>query len=482
MVSEPLRGSVLALDQGGHGSRALLFDDAGEPIAEAHVPVATHTEAPDIVEQDARELAKSLQLAASDACAAASARDVTVRAAGLATQRSTIVCWRRSTGQPLTEAISWQDRRNARWLECLRPAAEEVRSRTGLVLSPHYGASKMRWCLDHVPAVQQAARAGDLATGPLSSFLLARLLEERPIVADPANASRTLLFDPGALDWSPQLLEAFGIERAWLPTCVPTRHAFGRLLAGGRVIPLVACTGDQSAAAYAFGSPDESTALVNVGTGAFVQRVASADATLPDGLLRSVLRSDGSTVTYSHEGTVNGAASALEWLRGRVAVDLERALGSLPADPPAEAPLFMNGVGGLGAPFWKADFPVEFVGPGDDQQQLVAVIESIAFLLCASLEAMHRCAPLRRIRIAGGLARCDYLCRALASASGIAVDRHVVREATARGIAFLAAGEPSLWRHPPVERAFPPAPSGALAARHARWRHEMSRRGATVGR
>ncbi|NJD31266.1 MAG: hypothetical protein FIB04_05205 [Gammaproteobacteria bacterium] len=480
MVSPPASGLVLALDQGGHGSRAVLFDPQGRELAEALVPVATMREGTDIVEQDPAELVRSLRVAAQDACESDAARSRPIAVAGLATQRSTIVCWDRATGRALTNAISWQDRRNAAWLEHLRPHAADVRAMTGLVLSPHYGASKLRWCLDHVPGVQRAARTDALAAGPLSSFLLAQLLDERPLVADPANASRTLLFDPARLDWSPPLLDAFGVERKWLPRCVPTHHDFGHLTVGDRRVALAACTGDQSAAAFAFGPPTESIALVNVGTGAFVQRATSATVPLPEGLLRSVLRSNRDGATYSHEGTVNGAGSAIEWLRDRVGLDIERALRSLDVQPATDPPLFMNGVGGLGAPFWKADFPAEFVGGGDDLQLLAAVVESVAFLLAVNLELMQRVARLERIRVSGGLARSDYLCRALAGLSGLEVERYALREATARGVAFLAAGEPSGWLTLPVERRFTPSDGGELAARYSLWRAGMARRGAVT--
>jgi glycerol kinase len=401
-----------------------------------------------------------------------------VVAAGLATQRSTVVCWERSTGRALSPAISWQDRRNADWLERLRPSAAELRRITGLVLSPHYGAGKLRWCLDHLPGVEAAARRDDLACGPLASYLVAGLVDGRPCLVDPANAARTLLYDPHALDWSDALLATFGIERRWLPVCVPTRHAFGRLEVGDVGVPLTACTGDQSAAAWSSGAPDPALALVNAGTGAFVQRAVGPGTALPDGLLLSVLRSSADGATYSHEGTVNGAASAVSWLAERVRLDVQRALESTSEAPPGDVPVFVNGVGGLGAPWWIADFPVEFVGGGDELAQLTAVIESVAFLLEANLAAMRRAAPIDRIRISGGLARSDLLCRTLATASGLAVERSLETEATARGAAYLAAGEPATWRPAGIERTFLPVADAALEARHRRWRAEMARRGA----
>jgi glycerol kinase len=305
------------------------------------------------------------------------------------------------------------------------------------------------------------------------------LVHDRSAVVDPANAARTLLFDPTTLDWSPELLGMFDLSREQLPLCVPTWHRYGPLVLGERRIPLVACTGDQSAAAFAFGTPDPSIAMINIGTGAFVQRVAPADAPLPEGLLRSVLCSDGTTAMRSHEGTVNGAGSAIEWLRSRVGLDVDRALvAPLPAQSsPADTPLFMNGVGGLGSPFWQPGFPIEFVGDGDDAARLAAVLESVAFLLCVNLESLRRSAPLQRIRVSGGLSRSDVLCRSLADLSGLRVERYAVTEATAHGVAFLAAGRPASWQPLPVERVFTPSGDAALAARFSRWRAEMARRG-----
>jgi len=201
---------------------------------------------------------------------------------------------------------------------------------------------------------------------------------------------------------------------------------------------------------------------------------------LPDGILRSVVCADADGLLTSHEGTVNGAGSALDWLRERVALDVDRGLAALASrDPlPGDLPLFINGVGGLGAPFWLADFPCEFVGGGDEAAQLAAVVESVAFLLCTNLERLQGSAPLRRIRISGGLARNDYLCRCLAALSKLDVERPAAVEATARGVAYLAAGKPASWRAVPIEHTFNPVHSVALESRYARWLNEMAARGA----
>ena len=176
----------LALDQGGHASRAIVFDERGQLIAQAFAPIATRRPAPSQIEHDPDEIIESLLTAIADVTPQVLTRGEFV-AAGLATQRSSIVCWDKRTGTALSPVISWQDRRNAAFVEGLAANANEIHARTGLVLSPHYGASKLRWCLDNLPTVARAAAEGRMAFGPLSSFILFRLLDERPLTVDPAD-------------------------------------------------------------------------------------------------------------------------------------------------------------------------------------------------------------------------------------------------------------------------------------------------------
>ena len=192
---------VLALDQGGHASRALVFDAAGRVLAKAERRIATRHEGKLKVEHSAAAVLRSLQDAAAETLAALP-RGVEVQAAALATQRSSIACWDRDTGRPLSPVLSWQDRRAVRKVQTLAPHGTRVRRLTGLVLSPHYGATKLAWCLKHVPAVRRAARAGRLAAGPLASYLAAGLVERHPCIADPVNGLRTQLMELQTLDWS----------------------------------------------------------------------------------------------------------------------------------------------------------------------------------------------------------------------------------------------------------------------------------------
>jgi glycerol kinase len=392
-------------------------------------------------------------------------------AAGLAVQRSSIVCWDRESGTALSPVLSWRDRRHAEWLAGLELDPHRIQELTGLVISPHYGASKLRWCLDHLPAVAAAARDGRLCLGPLASFLAFRLLEQRPCIADPANAARTLLYDLSTGDWSDELLDGFGLPRESLPRVVPARDALGTLRQGALRAELQVLAGDQPAALFAWGEPGPDTLFVNIGTGAFVQRVVVETASVDPRLLRSIAWAEPGREVRVVEGTVNGAGAALQWLARRRGVPLDELLAGAPRwlDESCKPPLFINGVGGLAAPFWRPDCPVQFTAETGIEQEAVAVIESIVFLLQANIEAMLGGAAEapRRILATGGLARLDGLCRRLASLSGLPVVRPGECEATAMGLARLL-GAPAL----PMSRPdrFQPGSMPELSARYRAWR------------
>jgi glycerol kinase len=476
--------AVLALDQGSHASRACIVDQAQTVLAEAQVPIHTAHGAGGEVEHDPQEILASLRTAAGAAVEQARRRadGLTITAAAMATQRSTLVCFDRQRGTPLSAAISWQDRRNADWLASFSDHAERIRELTGLPLSPHYGVGKMRWCLDHLPAVQRAQHAGTLLIAPLASYLAAQLTG-RAAMVDPANAARTLLWDSSTRDWSAPLLQLFGIDAALLPPCVPTRADYGVLpLAGADGIALRAVTGDQSAIPFAFGAPDRDAVYVNLGTGAFVQRPVLQRPAAPAPLLASVLASGPGGAWYCLEGTVNGAGSAIDAFASQARTDattLWRQLERLPER--TERPIYINGVGGLGSPFWRPGQTSYFIGEGPLLERFAAVVESVVFLVGINFELMrHRGGAAARVLVSGGLSRSDWLCRRLAASLGVPVLR-MMREVTALGVAALAGAQdvepPALPARPRFEalalRRFEPeelpkTARAALAARRAR--------------
>ena len=461
--------AVLALDQGGHASRALVVDQEGRVLAQAERRIATRGIGTGKVEHSATALLRSLQQAAEAAVAALPAT-LDIEAAGLATQRSSIACWDRETARPLSPVLSWQDRRAARRVATLAAETAWVEDLTGLKLSPHYGATKLDWCLRHVPAVRRAAKAHRLGAGPLASLALAGLLEERPCFADPVNGARTQLMDIRRGEWSERLCRLFRVPQEILPVCVANRHAFGHLRVAGRRIPFTVLIGDQPAALFASGQPEPDVAYMNVGTGAFVQCLSPKRV---PGLLQSILWRDTRRTLFALEGTVNGAGSALDALAKRHGVTSRALMRGLPRwlASEKEPPLFLNGIGGLGAPYWQPDFRSRFIGRGDIGSHAAALAESILFLLLENLDRMQTAMlGLRRIRISGGFAQVDGLCQRLADLSGLVVERPGLHEATALGLARLL-GADDMRAAETV--GFEPRPIPALLARRRRWQEAM---------
>ena len=464
-----MSGSVyIAIDQGTHATRASAYDVRGTLEGSAIVTIATQHNALGHVEHDAEEVVASVATALAELGRIVPA--ARWAAAGFAVQRSSIALWDARDGRPVAPVISWQDQRNAGWLRGLAHKAEEVHRQTGLPLSPHYGASKLRWCLDHLPAVRAVAAQGVLRAGPLASYLLHRLLSGRPLLADAANAARTQLWSPHLRDWSDELLALFGVPRAILPKAVGTAWQFGTLAVAGNAVPVVVCSGDQSVVPFAAGPLDLRAAYLNLGTGAFALRLSTA-ALCAAPLLTSVIRADDRHCDFVLEGTVNGAGAALHWLEQHQGSAADRMLALLDAAPltDAEAPFFLNGVAGLGSPFWKPDFESRFVGEGSELQECRAVLESVAFLIKANLDEMdrHLAAPERLIA-SGGLAENQLLCRLLAHLAQVPVDRTSDREATSRGLAFLVAGEPAGFAAPSMRRVLP-EPDQQPLARYLKW-------------
>ncbi len=468
----------LALDQGGHASRALIFDSQGRQQAQAYAPITTRHISADRVEHDAEEVLNSLRTVIAD-IAHSLGNDVRyLQAAGLATQRSSIVCWHSLTGVALSPVLSWQDRRNNGLIDSLHGYRNEIQKITGLILSPHYGASKLRWCLDELATVKAANERKHLQCGPLSSYLLHGLLQEHPHVVDPANASRTQLWSPASGEWSAELLQWFGVPRDVLPTPVATHHRYGSLRVGNHIVPMQVCTGDQAAVPFAMGSLQSDTVYLNIGTGAFVLAALQHDIGNAAPLLRSVLYSDATNVHYALEGTVNGAGSALHWFNERSGIDVNRALPLLQRTQIKQPiPLFINGIGGVGSPYWLPNLPSTFANRENEDEfaSLVAVIESIAFLITANIVLMRKHLPhLDHIVAGGGVAICPYLCECIASLTELPVQRIEEQELTAKGLAWLTAAQPERWRHYSNAVHYLPKVDVTLKARHLQWLQHMN--------
>jgi glycerol kinase len=459
---------ILAIDQGTHSTRAIIFDGEGRVVALARRPVTLLRHSQTEVEQSADEILQSLHAVVDEVLQHPNVDSTRVRAAGMATQRSSVLAWQHDSGAALSPLLSWQDRRTQQALQTLEAHEPEIRDISGLPLSPHYGAGKLQWLLQQAD-INKAREEGSLVMGPLVSYLLHHLVEGPQERVDHANASRTLLWDLHNRDWSSRLLELFDIPRALLPACQPICSAYGRIENTG--IALTAVNGDQTAALYAQGKPSMQTIRVNIGTGAFVLLPVDDPAERPAGLLAGISQSDAQGASYYIEGTVNGAAAALKWAAQQYGIHgIEK---HLPAwlETVTDPPLFLNTIGGLGAPWWKSGPEPGFTAEIPAQPvAAVAVIESIIFLIEANIVLMQGVnKAVKDIQVSGGLSNLDGLCQKLANLCGLPVHRPLQVEATARGIAWQAAGCPHDWPASGPGETFEPASDAALAERYRRF-------------
>ena len=469
----------LCLDQGGHASRAIVFDGKGRMHAQAFRRIDTLRRG-DRVEHDPEQLVKSLHLATEDAVTELGSSASRLVAAGLACQRSSIVCWERDSGIALSPVISWQDTRASDWLDDFMNEQDCVHAITGLVISPHYGVSKLRWCLDHLPAVREALDHGNLVAGPLASFLVSRLSDRSPLLADPANASRTLLYDRRTADWSEELLTLFDVPGECLPEAVPSRYDWGNLCLENLRLPITVVTGDQSAAFFAFGQPDAATIYANLGTGAFMQQPTGDPEPEPGRLLVSTVYRDQKTSSNVIEATVNGAGSAINKMATELNIgedSVRENAGAWLRSFSAEL-VFINAIAGLGSPWWLPNVQSRFAGADEaaasDTEKMAAVFESIAFLVAVNLEAMVTILGRpARILVTGGLGSVDPLLQRIANLAGVAVERAENIEATAKGLAYLLAGLPDSWPRAQVNTSFSPQTDADLLSRYQLWRELM---------
>ena len=469
----------LAIDQGTHASRACLFDEAGELVYEYTKKIKIRRISGSNIEQDANEILDSVNEVVAKLLHEAGTQDKIV-ACGIAIQRSSVVAWK-NDGTVISPVLSWQDTRGKQQVLDLEKHKTEIQQLSGLPLSAHYGASKLHYLLDK--AKSQMITLDTLRLSPLISYLLFHILEEHPYIVDHTNAQRTQLFDLATLSWSTRLTELFNIPIQVLPDCVPvlknTATAHGKL--AGTEIPVSAVSGDQNAAIFGAGVLKPETALVNFGTGAFVLRLLTQYRASKK-QLSGIACSNCNTVQYVREATINGAASALTWLEKRHQVNdiLQRLpvwLNEIGLNEARQPPLFINTIGGLGSPWWQSDIEAKFIDSHRSLNiveaylatQAVAVIESIVFMVCINLEIMQSEQTLTNLRVSGGLSQLDGLCQRLANLSGLQIERMKLPEATARGVAWLAAGKPDGWSNVEVD-IFEPAITPALSKRYARFR------------
>lgn len=446
--------AVLALDQGTTGSTALVVSADGRVLGRGSREFPQRFPAPGRVEHDAGEIWEATVAAASEAVAACGAE---VAAVGVANQRETIVAWDPETLEPLHRAIVWQDRRTADACRGLRAAGHEpeVRARTGLLLDPYFSATKLRWLLDADPELAARAEAGELAAGTVDSWLVARLTGGAVHATDPTNASRTLLYDLDAAQWSDDLLDLFGVPRGILPEIRPSSGDFGCVDASAfpADAPVAAVAGDQQASLFGHGCWGPGLGKCTYGTGAFLLFHTGRDRPSPrSGLLATAACGPDGGLAYAVEGSIFVAGAAVQWLRDGLGL-LEDAAESeaLARSLEDNGGVYMvPAFAGLGAPHWRPGARGAVVGltRGTTKAHLArAALEAMAYSTEDLLGAVEEDTGLRGrpLCVDGGAASNDWLAQFVADVLDRPIRRPALVEVTALGAAGLAGLRAGLW-------------------------------------
>jgi glycerol kinase len=485
---------VLALDQGTTSSRAILFDEEGAPVATAQRELQQIFPQPGWVEHDPKEILRTQRDVAREAVQKSGVALKDLMAVGITNQRETTLVWDRQSGEPLHNAIVWQDRRTADICQKLakRDKKHLIAKKTGLVIDPYFSGTKIAWLLDEIPGARGRAERGELAFGTVDTWLVWQLTGNRTHVTDASNASRTLLFDIHKGDWDEALLKLVGVPRAILPDVHPSAHAFGMLPKSVLGEPLVVggIAGDQQAALFGQACHRAGMAKNTYGTGCFMLLHTGSRVVKSKNGLVSTACAQTKGKEYALEGSVFIAGAVVQWLRD----GMEFFKSSSEVEALANTVLESNDVyvvpafTGLGAPYWDPGARGAIVGltRGTSKAHIArAALESIAFQSAEVLEAMQKDAgeKLSELRVDGGAAANDLLMQFQADLLGVPVVRPKVLETTALGAAYLAGLTVDLWKsreeiaaHWKPERRFEPRMDRAAAKeRLGRWREAVSR-------
>jgi glycerol kinase len=453
---------ILALDQGTTSSRTVLFNENGQIVGIAQQEFRQIFPQSGWVEHDAMEILSTqlgtLQKVMSDHKVSPSA----VAGIGITNQRETTVVWDRATGQPIYNAIVWQDKRTAPICEDLKSKGLEpyVRDNTGLVIDSYFSGTKIKWILDNVPNAREKASKGELAFGTIDTWLIYNMTNKKVHVTDYTNASRTMLFNIRELKWDAKLLSALDIPASMLPEVKPSAADFGQYTIGGNNIPIAGVAGDQQAALFGQACFEPGMAKNTYGTGCFMlMNTGSKIQHSKNGLITTIAWGLHNKVEYALEGSVFIAGAAVQWLRdGMHLIDQSKdseyfAAKALGSNDVYVVPAFA----GLGAPYWDMYARGAIFGLTRDTGKdhiIKATLESLAYQTKDILNAMQEDAGLKlsSLKVDGGACANNILMQFQADILGTKVERPEVIESTAMGAAYFAGIQIGLWKKEDIVR------------------------------
>ncbi|MGM9764265.1 MAG: glycerol kinase GlpK [Candidatus Cryptobacteroides sp.] len=450
---------ILALDQGTSSSRAIVFNHEGRIMASAQKEFPQHFPQPGWVEHDPKDIWSSEASVVAEAITAMGINGLNIAGIGITNQRETTIVWDAETGEPVYNAIVWQDRRTSAYCDSLKAQnlTDYIREKTGLIIDAYFSATKVRWILENVKGARERAEAGKLRFGTVDSWLIWNLTRGEKHVTDVSNASRTMLFNINTLKWDEELLELFGIPASMMPEVHSSSEVYGytKTTIFAHEVPIAGIAGDQQAALFGQMCTTPGSVKNTYGTGCFLlMNTGEKPIISKNNLLTTVAWKIGETVNYALEGSIFVAGSVVQWLRDGLGIiksssEIEALAETVPDNGGV---YFVPALTGLGAPYWDqyAKGCVYGITRGTTAAHIArAALEGIAFQTMDIVNAMEKDAGVRlaELKVDGGASRNNLMMQFQADILGAEVIRPKVTETTAMGACYLAGLATGYWEN-----------------------------------
>ena len=486
---------ILALDQGTTSSRAIVFDHSGNAVSVAQKEFTQYFPKPGWVEHDPMEIWSSQIGVAQEAISALRLSRDEIAAIGITNQRETTIVWDAATGEPVHNAIVWQDRRTAEYCDSLKEKGLTgmIREKTGLIIDAYFSGTKIRWILENVPGARERAEKGELRFGTVDSWLVWNLTGGKVHVTDVSNASRTMLFNINTLQWDQELLDLLDIPISMMPQVRSSSEVYGEtsgdVFAEG--VPVAGMAGDQQAALFGQMCTEPGSVKNTYGTGCFMLMNTGTEPIMSkNNLLTTIAWKIGDTVNYALEGSIFVGGSVVQWLRDGLGIiksssEVEELAMTVPDNGGV---YFVPALTGMGAPWWDqyAKGGIHGITRGTTAGHIArAALEGIAFQTMDIVGAMEKDAGVRlsELKVDGGASRDNLLMQFQADILGADVIRPQVTETTAKGACYLAGLAVGFWDSVAeiksqwlAERVFhPEAPEGKVNALKEGWSDAIRR-------
>ena len=446
---------ILALDQGTSSSRAIVFDHEGNIRSTAQMEFTQYFPKPGWVEHNPMEIWSSEAAVIAEAITKIGINGKDIAGIGITNQRETTIVWDAETGEPVYNAIVWQDRRTSEFCDTLRDKADFIREKTGLIIDAYFSGTKIRWILDNVPGAREKAEAGKLRFGTVDSWLVWQLTRGEVHVTDVSNASRTMLFNINTLEWDQELLELLDVPASMMPEVRSSSEVYGvtKTTLFAHEVPIGGIAGDQQAALFGQMCTEPGSVKNTYGTGCFLLMNTGEKPILSrNNLLTTVAWKIGDKVNYALEGSIFVGGSVVQWLRDGLGIirsssEIE-ALASTVEDNGGV--YFVPALTGMGAPYWDqyAHGTICGITRGTTAAHIArAALEGIAFQTMDIVGAMEKDAgvKLSELKVDGGASRNNLMMQFQADVLDTSVIRPMVTETTAMGACYLAGLAVGFW-------------------------------------